>query len=581
MKCRRLHRAVLALTLVLGLAAGLWQVVPPNPPANSTPTEFDNAKAFAHVRAMAKEPHPNGSPANAAVREYLLAELRKLDLAPEIQTRQVRRHWDNSVRTVHNILARIPAASGPHDDALLVAAHYDSSSISPGAGDDAAGVAAILETLRALKAANHAPTRDIIILLSDGEELGLLGAMAFCGDPLGDPARVAEFSGESRPVKESAAPITSTTWPPHPWLNDIALVLNFEARGAAGASIMFETAPGTLGLVRDFARADPLPAASSISYEVYKLIRNDTDFTIFRRAGKRGLNFAFAADQLRYHRRTDTPENLSKQSLYHHGEHVLALTRHFTSRPETQDPRAGIWFNVWRGRLVWYPQSWVWPLTILQVALVAGAIVHAWRRRAISGLGLVGATLRVLLSLCLAYACVLTMRYFLVRPGPVREPWHFEAFAALFASLAAAVTVACMVAWRRSTLPADLTAVALILWTILSVLATRYAPGATYLTHWPAIFAAACLVAETTWPRRPVLRTTSAALSMFPALLLLPPTIYLGFVALTLDMSAFIAPVIALVTTLVAPAFIVPTRDPSHSPPQPPPAPATTPLTAP
>ena len=567
MKHPRLHGGILALTVVIGVAAGLWQVVPPAPPANVATTEFDNARAFAHVRAMAEQPHPNGSATNAAVREYLLAELRKLGPSPEIQTRQVRRHWDNSVRTVHNILARIPAAaSGRHDDALLLAAHYDSNSISPGAGDDAAGVAAILETLRALKAVNHVPTRDIIVLLSDGEELGLLGAMAFCGDPLGDPARMAEFAGESRPVKESAAPITSTTWPPHPWLKDIGLVLNFEARGAAGASIMFETAPGTLGLVRDFARADAQPAASSISYEVYKLIRNDTDFTIFRRAGKRGLNFAFVADQLRYHRRTDTPENLSQRSLYHHGVHALALARHFTSQRETRDDRNGIWFNVWRGVLVWYPQSWVWPLTVLQVGLVGGAIVYACRRRVLSEWGLIEATIRVLVSLPLACAFVLTTRLLVVRPGPVREAWHFEALAALFSAIAAGVTVACMMTWRVRARGADLIAIALVLWTMLSVLAAIYAPGATYLIHWPVLFVGAGLLAESAWPHRPGVRTTIAAASILPALLLLPPTIYLGFVALSLDSGPYIAPVIALLAALVAPAFVMPARDCGRSP---------------
>jgi hypothetical protein len=331
---------------------------------------------------------------------------------------------------------------------------------------------------------------------------------------------------------------------------------------------MFETAPGTLGLVRDFAAADPYPAASSISYEVYKLIKNDTDFTIFRRAGKRGLNFAFVADQLRYHRRTDTPENLSKRSLYHHGVHALALTRHFSSQREIGDDRNGIWFNVWRGVLVWYPQSWVWPLTIVQVVVVGGAIVFAWRRRAVTGVGLVGATIRLLVSLPLAYAFVFTTRYYLVRPGPVREPWHFEAFAALFSSIAAAVTVGCMVALRRRTRAADILAIALILWTVVSVLATMYAPGATYLTHWGPLFAAGWLFAESAWPDRRMARSAVAAVSILPALLLLPPTIYLGFVALTLDFAPYIAPVIALVTALVAPALLITGRDRFHSPPE-------------
>lgn len=53
---------------------------------------------------------------------------------------------------------------------------------------------------------NETPKNDIVILISDAEELGLLGAGAFVEH--------------------------------HPWAKDIGLVLNFEARGSGGPSYM-------------------------------------------------------------------------------------------------------------------------------------------------------------------------------------------------------------------------------------------------------------------------------------------------------------------------------------------------------
>jgi Peptidase family M28 len=550
-----------AIAVLAGIAAGLWQVVPPDPPRPMSMRDFDIDRAMDHVREIGQEAHPNGSAANAAAREYVLFQLRVLGLDPQVQTREVRRHWDNSIRTVRNIVARLPG-SGPHDHALLLTAHYDSSSGAPGAGDDAAGVSAILETLRVLKASGDRPERDIVVLFSDGEELGLLGAMAFCGDPLGDPARPIDSAFEFRAIKEEAVRVAPSNWPPHPWLKDVSLVLNFEARGAAGPSIMFETTPPNLELVRQFASADPHPAANSLSYEVYKLIRNDTDFTIFRRAGLRGLNFAFIADQLHYHRRGDTAENLSRRSLYHHGVHALALTRHFANAGDVGDAGDAVWFNVWRGVLAWYPRSWVWPLAIGQILLAGVALGLAWRRGVIGGLGVGWATVRLGLSVLLAVAFVFTTQRLVVPQGPVRQAWHFEALTALMCAIAAGVTATTMLVWPRRMRGTDLAAVGLVLWTALSIVATVFAPGASFLAVWPALFAAVGLMVDAVWENRARLRSRVAAIAMVPALMLLTPSIYLGFVALTLQFSWAIGAVVALATWLIAPAFALVTEEP-------------------
>ncbi|MEJ7664039.1 MAG: M20/M25/M40 family metallo-hydrolase [Hymenobacter sp.] len=180
---------------------------------------------------------------------------------------------------------------------MLVLAHYDSQPHAPGAGDDGAGVAAMLETVRALRAGP--PLRhDIIWLFSDGEEAGLLGARAFAADT----ARLRRTVG---------------------------VALNVEGRGNAGPSLTFEVSPGNGWVMREYARAAPYPIASSLFYEAYRHLPNDTDFTPLRQAGVTGLNFAFVGGYPYYHSPVDTPAHLDLGSLQHHGSYLLSLVRHF------------------------------------------------------------------------------------------------------------------------------------------------------------------------------------------------------------------------------------------------------------
>ena len=174
--------------------------------------------------------------------------------------------------TVRNIVARIPgtACTG----AVLIDAHYDGAGIAHAAADDGAGVVAVLEAVRALQAGPPLKN-DVILLITDGEELGLMGARAFADQ--------------------------------HPWMADVTVVLNLEMRGGGGPSIMFQTGADNGWVVR--AMQDPVirAFANSLSYEVYKRLPNDTDFSVFRKAGKQGLDFAGIARAAVYHQAFDTP----------------------------------------------------------------------------------------------------------------------------------------------------------------------------------------------------------------------------------------------------------------------------------
>src|SRR5262244_968287 len=92
---------------------------------------------------------------------------------------------------------------------------------------------------------------------------------------------------------------------------------------------MFETSPENGWLIKQFAKASPCPIANSLSYEIYRLLPNDTDFTVFKEAGMAGLNFAYIKGINYYHTELDNVEHIDRASLQHQGSYALSLARHF------------------------------------------------------------------------------------------------------------------------------------------------------------------------------------------------------------------------------------------------------------
>lgn len=297
-----------ALAAALVLLVGAWgssseRTLPAPVPANAPDTVFSSSRAMTQLAELARSPRPLGAPEHTRVRELIQDNLRELGLEPQVHTSLSTFRSAQSVHaaTVRNVMARIPGTSS--SGAILLMAHYDGVPHSPAAADDGVGVVAVLEVLRALQAGPPL-ANDLIVLLTDGEEAGLLGARAFVEA--------------------------------HPWMDDVALVLNVEMRGGGGPSIMFETGPENGWVVQAMATADPRPMAHSLSVEVYRRMPNYTDYTVFREAGVQGLNFAAIGDARVYHQATDTPANVQEATLQHHGMRVLALTRELGHRDLSQ-----------------------------------------------------------------------------------------------------------------------------------------------------------------------------------------------------------------------------------------------------
>ncbi|MEH6513954.1 MAG: M28 family peptidase, partial [Maribacter arcticus] len=286
------------LTLLVVVLAVYWsfRALLPQYNADNTivETEFSTDRALVHVKEISKEPHAVGFPAHAKVRSYIVAELQKLGLETSIQEGYTAGDWGN-LSKAENILARIKGKES--GKALLLLSHYDSNPHSSlGASDAGSGVATILEGVRAFLKTNPNSKNDIIILISDAEELGLNGADLFVDE--------------------------------HEWLKDVGLVLNFEARGSGGPSYMLmETNRGNSRLISEFITANPeFPVANSLAYSIYKMLPNDTDLTVFREdADIEGFNFAFIDDHFDYHTANDNYERLDRNTLAHQGSYLMPL----------------------------------------------------------------------------------------------------------------------------------------------------------------------------------------------------------------------------------------------------------------
>lgn len=323
-------------------------------------TAFSTERALEHLKEISKEAHYVGTQAHAEVRGYIVKELQKMGLDPQIQEGYTLNNWfgySNMVKP-QNILARIKGTGD--GKAVLLMSHYDSAphSSSKGASDAGSGVVTILESVRAYLAAGVTPKNDIIICITDAEEVGLDGASLFVNE--------------------------------HPWAKDVAVALNFEARGSGGPSNMIvETNGGNANLIKGFKEASvEYPVATSLMYSIYKMLPNDTDSTVLREDGDiDGFFFAFIDDHFDYHTVNDSYENLDRTTLEHQGSYLLPLLQYYTTADlntikSTEDY---VYFDTAIARFIAYPFSWIWPMFVLAVLIFIALLLLGFKNNRLNG----------------------------------------------------------------------------------------------------------------------------------------------------------------------------------------------------
>jgi hypothetical protein len=432
-------------------------------PADAPATEFSGTRARQILQQLVGDdmPHPVGSAADAAVRGRIVTELTRLGYQPEVESGFACDEWGTCAE-VKNVVARLGGGqSGP---AVMMASHYDSVPAGPGASDDGAGVAAELEIARALKASP--PLRHpVILLIDEGEEAGLLGAEAFVASD--------------------------------PWAKDVRAVVNVEARGTSGPSAMFETGSANLWLMKLYAKAVQRPSTSSINYTIYKLLPNDTDFTVFKRpsVGYQGFNFAFIGDVAHYHTPLDDFANTDPRSIQQQGESSLAVLRALANSDLNPGPPSeAVFFDLSSWKTIWWPAGWtIWFAGIAFVLLAIEISALLWSGELNARTLLLGIVSWPVMLIAAGFfgGCF----YFILRKGgalPVSWVAHPAPMLVAFWALAFCVTALLALAFWRGAGFYGLWSGTWTWWALISLALALLAPGVSYIFMLPALAAALC-----------------------------------------------------------------------------------------
>lgn len=449
-----LARVLMLLFVLLVAVNSVLGERPPPPVASSAPSDMfsaERALAFAHALLPEAVPHPVGSPENDRVRERLVTAFADLGFVATVETGSACSSRGRC-ETVKNVVATLP---GARPDALLVSAHYDSVPAGPGVGDDLAGAASVLEIARSLKGDGpHELT--IVFLVDDGEEAGLLGARSFIAD-----------SPEAKSVR---------------------FAVNMDNRGDDGPAMMFETSSGNADLLPLLAGAARHPVATSLFYEVYRRMPNDTDFTVWKRAGIKGLNFAFIGGADRYHTPRDDFAHLSSRSLQHEGESALAVARAIANRPPPLDQTAdAVYFDLFGATLATCPARLALPLTIAILLVYLLAATIRVRQEVTSVRALLLENAGWLLAIALSVATAMALSQVLHR-APLFGPETLPRAASftLVGVASAAVALAGMRRWVSGASAHG----PWLLFLVLGVVVAALVPGASYLFFFPGVVAA-------------------------------------------------------------------------------------------
>lgn len=430
-------------------------------PEDAPQTEFSAERAIEHAAVIAQEPHPMGSEANVAVREYIVAELQDLALEPALYPVSAPDYFGGGEPiNVVNIVARIPGTSNTKAVALM--AHYDTVPTTPGANDNSVAVAALLETARAVLA-EPPLDNDLLLLFTDGEE--------------------------PNPRPGSTALVEETSL-----ATEIGLVVNLEASGGSGASILAETSGPEGWIINEYGAADPHPAAFSFVTEIVGLFGDlGTDFDQFRNAGVPGLHFAYLRGSPIYHTMADNLDSVDLATLQHHGSHSLSIAQHFgrLNLVDLPDQAPSVFFSL-PLLLVTYPAQWAFPLALL-TATVFAWVVLLLRRRRIATLHAITARAGSTALGCLVVAVVGTVGWLII--GSMRTtPSVVESYLYFLVLLVMGVLAALRITARN--LRSDTTtfvAGVVFFWVVLALTTGLTMPGSSYLFLWPALAGSSAL----------------------------------------------------------------------------------------
>lgn len=455
---------------------------------------FSGQRAFDYLQELTHEqlPHFVDSTNNQVVGERIIKILRQLGYQEEIQDQQICRDSSRGLARctrVKNILVHI--AGQDTSNGILLSAHYDSVPAGPGGSDAGAAVGTLLEIARLLR---HSPKphNSITLLFNEGEEFGLFGARLFMEQ--------------------------------HHLAKNIKLALNIEARGSGGLSVMFETGEDSGWLVEHYASTTPKPLSSSLFYEVYKYLPNDTDLTVFKAHGLQGLNFAHAEREPHYHTPLDNLENLDKGSLQHHGDNVWGVLNALKDIDIAATDSGNL---VYTDILSMFVVSWAesYSLVIASVLLLMLCVlIYQFAKFQLFDFKQVAKSfLSILLVLVAAALMGLLIQKSVVYFSPIATPWRSNGLSMQIAVWSAVGFMSLWIAgWLSKNVAASSHLITLAtVWVLLTLLTCITMPGISFLFIIPAsiviIFLLVCINGKLDfWLPTSIICAFAAALSFLP-----------------------------------------------------------------
>ncbi|TQV74697.1 M28 family peptidase [Aliikangiella marina] len=460
--------ATLAVLVVLAIFTKHQLSSVPSIPDNIPASEFSGQRAYQQlVELLADETaHFVDSQANRLVEQRLIEHLKTLGFTPEIQDTEICSDWRRGVARctrVRNVIVHIQGEV--RGQGILLSAHYDSVPAGPGGSDAGAAVATLMEIARLL-ADKKQPRNSIVLLFNEGEEFGLFGAHAFMRK--------------------------------HPLAKQLKVALNIEARGSAGKSVMFETGEDSGWLVSEYAKGTTAPLSSSLFYEVYKYLPNDTDLTVFKEHGLQGLNFAHAELEAHYHTPLDNLANLNPGTVQLHGDNVWHVLNQIKDKDLTLVEQGNKVYTDVLGMTVFqWPESWTLWISFMLMGLLVWSNIRYYQLNLLINGNALGCLVMMILSVFIAAISAFVLQKIVQSFGASMAPWRAEPISmrlSIWLGVVSSTLMFCYLAAKNHATTSVLIA-SMYLWVLLAIVTSLVMPGISFLFILPAGLTLIALIA--------------------------------------------------------------------------------------
>ncbi len=524
----------LGLTIIFALLSIRAATPPPVAKSDVPDSVFSAERAFTYLQQIARAPHSVGTEEHDRVKNYIVNTCKQLGLTVEIQnTTKVETRPKLLVAiNVHNIIA-YKKGTKP-GKAILNVAHYDSQPNTPGAADDGIGVAAMLETARAIKSLPPVQN-DIMFLFSDGEEPGLLGAKAF--------------------VDES------------PLFKNVSVVMNWDFRGNSGIVVTYETSTANGWIMREYAKGAKYPYGNSMAFEISKRLPNFVDFKQFKKAGITGFTSGMIDGLTSYHSMTDNLENVDQRSLQQVGDNMLGMINQLGNRDlkNTKGPNVS-YFNAFGYWFIFYPAFLNIFFAIITTLLFLAVLYIGFSRGQIKIPGFLISIIALPVTITITYFASSFILKRIIRHYPLyahfdennsyNSNWYFLSMTLLAIFFFSFIYQYIVKRWGQlSTFAGILLSGVVFMWMIYF-----FAPSATWLLFIPLLFLSAgywwLLINQKNTIQNNLVYQIVSFISVLPVLLLFAPLTYLLFVSFGLGSSMpFVSILIVFITALTYPVL--------------------------